>query len=346
MESKSGKKLYITALNVVSCLAVVLMHTSSFWSFNKYRTWIFANLTESVCYFAVPVFLMISGATLMDFGKKYSLKEYFKKRIGKTVIPFVFWSLFAIGFTICQNRRGTYDLSPTAIIDSVINNKYIAIYYFFIILFGVYLSIPVLAAIDESKRKKVFGYIIIAAFTVNSLLPFLCSLTGGRINANSNFSFFACAGYLIFPVIGYCLDRCELSAKQRAAVYIAGAAGLLIHFFGTWYMSYQDNAINKLFKGYLNVPSVLYAAAIFLLFRRIPFECFPSAVKKAIGFFGGQTFGIYLIHLFIMMIVENNFRITFVGAPARWCYALAVFAVSGLIVKLLQLIPVVRRTVP
>lgn len=41
---------------------------------------------------------MISGAMLIDFNKKYDLKEYFSKRFFKTVFPYLIWSF--IGLTI------------------------------------------------------------------------------------------------------------------------------------------------------------------------------------------------------------------------------------------------------
>ena len=94
-------------------------------------------------------------------------------------------------------------LNPLDIINSVINNRYVNIYYFFIILFSVYLSIPVFSLIPEEMCRKGFLYIIVTAFTVNSLLPFALSLTRGKINHNGNFSLYACAGYMILPIIGY-----------------------------------------------------------------------------------------------------------------------------------------------
>ena len=57
---------YISALNVLSCMAVVFLHTNCvFWDFKKENYWITANIIECIFYFAVPVFFMISGATLI-----------------------------------------------------------------------------------------------------------------------------------------------------------------------------------------------------------------------------------------------------------------------------------------
>ena len=96
---KSNRIEYISLASVLSAIAVVYLHANGcFWTFSTSRYWFTANIIESVFYFAVPIFFMISGAMLIDFNKKYGLKEYFQKRIHKTVIPYIVWSL--IGFAI------------------------------------------------------------------------------------------------------------------------------------------------------------------------------------------------------------------------------------------------------
>lgn len=57
---------YLTLLNVLSAFSVVFLHTNGcFLHFSTERYWFTANIIESIFYFAVPVFFMISGATLI-----------------------------------------------------------------------------------------------------------------------------------------------------------------------------------------------------------------------------------------------------------------------------------------
>lgn len=88
------KKIYIQILGVIACLAVVAMHVNGcFWQFSYDRYWITANIIECICYFAVPIFFMISGATLLNYRKRYTTAVFFKKRFGKTLVPFLIWSI-------------------------------------------------------------------------------------------------------------------------------------------------------------------------------------------------------------------------------------------------------------
>lgn len=91
MQEKTHKSEYIMLVNVVSMLAVVYMHVNNcFWTFSTERYWKLSDVIESVMYFAVPCFFMISGANLMDYRKRYGTKTFLIKRTKKTIIPYIF----------------------------------------------------------------------------------------------------------------------------------------------------------------------------------------------------------------------------------------------------------------
>lgn len=73
------RKAYLQVLSVLSCFAVIFLHVNHcFWDFGYEDYWILANFIESIMYFAVPVFFMITGATLLNYRKRYSTKNIFK----------------------------------------------------------------------------------------------------------------------------------------------------------------------------------------------------------------------------------------------------------------------------
>jgi len=74
---------YIVFISVISAVSVLILHTNGcFWSFSSTaRYWRTANIIECIFYFAVPLFFMIIGVTLFDFYERYTLKEYFIKRL-------------------------------------------------------------------------------------------------------------------------------------------------------------------------------------------------------------------------------------------------------------------------
>ena len=166
-----GKLLYIAALNVSGALGVILLHANGvFWSRPQGTLWLSANFIETFFYWPVPVFFMITGATLIGYLKRYDTKAYFRKRAVRTLLPFVFWSLFACGFNVLYLGQ-PMDWDVLHIVSNIFSASYLTIYWFFLSLFSIYLSIPLLALLAD--RERAFRYVIIAGIVANLSLPLL-----------------------------------------------------------------------------------------------------------------------------------------------------------------------------
>ena len=136
---------FISFITLISAISVVFLHVNDcFWEYPNVsqEVWISANIIESIFYFAVPVFFMITGATLIDYQERYDTKEYVKKRVKKTIIPFVFWSIFGMIFYLeVMTNNGIINENFHDMINSLINTKYISIYWFFPALMCIYFII-------------------------------------------------------------------------------------------------------------------------------------------------------------------------------------------------------------
>ena len=60
-----------------------------------------------------------------------------------------------------------------------------------------------------------------------------------------------------YALLGYLLSHSDLK-RYKKWIYLFGIVGLTIHIIGTWYLSYRIGDIGRTFKGYLNVPCILY----------------------------------------------------------------------------------------
>ena len=69
-KSKNQRVIYIDILNIISILAVIILHHNGI--VHKYfngNAWKTSLIAETVFYWAVPVFVMISGAMPMNYRK-------------------------------------------------------------------------------------------------------------------------------------------------------------------------------------------------------------------------------------------------------------------------------------
>ena len=118
----------MTFIQVVCAFAVIILHINGcFWTFSATERYcVTANIIESVFYFAVPVFFMITGITLIDYQKRYSTKEYFKKRIQKTMFPYIIWGFIGIIYLYLNGRIEVITLKY--VINGLLNGNIIGIY--------------------------------------------------------------------------------------------------------------------------------------------------------------------------------------------------------------------------
>lgn len=335
---------YLSLASVVAAFAMVMLHTNGcFWSFSKERYWDTANIIESVMYFAVPVFFMISGATLMDYRKRYSTKKYFMKRIIKTVIPFIIWSLFGVAWSISEGKFTiSHDLSGVkAIIDGIFQTSVIKIYWFFVPLFRIYLLIPLVSYIKEECRKKVFIPLSIFLFLMDFIL---CNI--GLEQGIHRTEIDKMCLYMSYVLVGYLIHKYKISKRWRGILYALGIVGLMIHIVSTYTLSYEAGYVVQRWKGYANIPCVLYSVAIFVLLKQIGEKIKNEKVIKFFDFISQYTFSIYLIHWYILQYMIDVFAIDTraiwyrVGAP------FLVFIICIAITWCIRKIPILRKVLP
>lgn len=336
----------LTFVQVVCAFAVITLHTNgAFWFFSSTeRYWFSANIIECVFFFAVPIFFMISGITLMDYQDRYSTKIFFQKRVTKTLIPYLVWSLLGLVYFKVMDYQEA-EMNVKWFINGLLNGKIISIYWFFAPLFCIYLSMPFFAAIDKEKKEKTLKYLLCVGIIINTVIPFLLQLfTNGY---SWPYSISAIAGYLIWPVAGYVLYKYPPNSKVKVLIYVLAICGLLMHICGTYILSMRDGQINSTFKGYNNLPSLLYSIGVFVFLINIGKSIMQiEIISRIINFIGRYTFAIYLMHWFVLNFIMLKFHVdTYsiwwrLGAPIP--IGLFVIAMTWLLRK----IPLVRDIVP
>lgn len=301
--------LYIDVLTVLSAFAVVMLHANGvYWSHPEGRLWVTSNFIETFFYFAVPIFFMISGATLMDYREKYSTKEYFIRRLIRVGIPFVVWKIgcvLALGHL--PYRHFLSKETAFIFVNEFFNSSVVSVYWFFLPLFVIYLTIPFFASVREKRRN--FSYVIawsLAVMTAQLLVNFLKWKFAMTIVINFNSLASLVSAYpLLYPLLGYCLATYEIPRKYRIAIYALGIAGFLMHFAGTMIVTRPDGPIDGMFKGYANLPAVLQAAAIFLFVKNIDFQKIPRFLLSLLSFVKPYSFFVYLSHFYFVLYAQR-----------------------------------------
>lgn len=338
-----NKLLWITIANICSCLGVIILHANGvFWSFPSGSLWYTANFLETFFCWPVPLFFMITGATLIDYRKRYSTKEFFCKRIKKTLIPFIVWSVFSIfyRYQICGwQYSGGRDL-----INGIINTKFNSVYWFFIPLFAVYMSIPLLSTIDQKYRIKAFSYISLITFFFSSFLPTVFSLC--KLEYNYAIQLPIAGGYILYVMLGYIIKNVDFKKSARYFSYFLAFIGWFLQFEGTNRLSLPAGEIIGTFRGYMNFPAVIQAVGVMIWFKYVPWDnILGKCGIKLVTEVSKYTFGIYLVNQYLIEQIPLITEINTNSFIYRTFGAVVIFAISAIICWIISKIPIINKSI-
>lgn len=347
-KSNGGGTEKISLVSVICSIAVVYMHLCGFHGIQQQLTpsWILSLIIEKVFVFAVPVFFMISGTTLLDYTDRYDDITFFKKRIKKVLIPWIAWSFISFLYCFIFNRDEIGSLNLLDIFDCIINNKYRSIYWFFPVLISVYLCIPLYANIDRNRRR-VLEYLVLAGFIFNIALPDL----GNMLNINMPISVPVVAEYLIYVLVGWLLFYYrEEYQRLYPVIYFAGLFALLLQIIGTAAFSIGTGVECRVFRD-SNILSFLYSLCIWSVCVNYgDFVIKNKIVRKTVDMLKKYTLSIYLIHQFANNLVQKAFEYCGVVVEGTVLYQLfgpiLVIVISVFVARILRQIPYLRKIVP
>ncbi len=341
--SKPTSIEWINTLRVKALFAVIVLHASavllSQYGKVKFGDWLTADILNALTRFAVPVFVMITGALLLH--RDYEIADFLKKRLGRIITPFLFWSLVYIGYS-WYNEEFVFASDAWTNIRQVLHLlKYGSSYHLWYVymLIGLYLFIPVISKFVRNANEKEIRYFLLVWFTV---MLFSQSYLA-RFKPQIDVRYFE--GFVGYLVLGHYLAFQDFKLKYRLfwayAAFILSAAIIVL---GTWWLTKIAGTISTVFYEPVSPFVVSLAASMFLILRFTVVKL-PAFLKKLIDFAGKYAFGVYLSHALILYLVEDaglSYH-SFMPALSIPLTALLCLILSVLLTWFLSKIPVIGR---
>lgn len=341
---------YLDFINVIATIAVVTLHTNYNKCYGDIRpdsiSWGISCLVQCLCSFAVPCFFMITGATLLDYPDKYDTKEFFLKRFYKCVIPFLFWSIIALLFSVfCIKKVQIGDITVLGIINSVINAKYNENYWFLVTLFGVYLSIPILAYIPRKSKKSIFAMLAMIAFLLNAVIPDLIKVL--QIPIIWNIKVVALTPYLLYVIIGYVINCHTFSNRTNTVINIITPVIMVLIMGYTVRATAASGSMQNTFRDNGSATLILFTAGFFTIMKNNVGKFLKiNFINKFINFLRDYSFGIYLTHWFVRLTFVKFFVIN--DHSIYYCIfgAWVIIAFCVILIWMIRKIPIGKYILP
>ncbi len=331
---------YFDVLNIVSTLGVIMLHCNGLaHTYSETLAWYQALAVEVFVFWPVPIFFMLSGATLMGYRERYTTADFFKRRVLRTVIPFVIWSVISAIY----KKMNPFEMGVRSFAGKIFNIGIENVYWFFIPLFCIYLAMPVISLLKDHRR--VLWYMAGGTFLLSTFLPSMAGYVG--LQWNPGLAMVTCGGYLMYAILGYLFATEEFSKPKRVIIYLLGAFGAVFRYVVTVVESRQNGTIYKGLFNYNGYYAVFLAVAVFVWFKNSrvieKMQGHPRVVR-AMKTISGCSFGIYLSHIIILTTLSQYL-------PTKcWEWRLLVpffiYAIGLTGVWLLKKIPVLKNIVP
>lgn len=341
--ANNGRIIYFDILNILACLCVIFLHMNGIvHQYIEMRAWKTALIFEVACYWAVPVFIMLSGATLLKYKEKYDTKTFFKKRFVKILIPWIVWSLISY---IIKNQN----INLFQFIKDFMYCKIEYVYWFIPLTLYLYCVIPILTVFTEKEEyRKILKAIVLFIFVFRAIIYPICVMFDKPFPAILDY-FLNNNGYIMFLILGYLLSTTKLSKGSRIIIYIMGIASAIFRYVYTYYFSIKEGTLNRDLFDYCSAFSVLLAMAVFVFVKKINWEKIIDKLHikaQTLSKISSCSFGIYLIHILIMTQLTDKLKLNVYSIGYRTVGAALLYIICLGLVYLIKKIPILKKIVP
>lgn len=350
--NSSKRIFYFDALRAFAILCVVLLHVTGhlgeIMNYNIHTIYSLSGVYETFAnnFFRIGVdlFLMLSGALLL--GRDWDVAGFFKKRIPRIAIPFLFWSsvftvmLITSSYFISSinfvNDFGFSSLLKLFIDTLLFRAPGSVVYWFFWMMLYVYLIMPVLNNwINNTQLINVEYLLIIWAIFISVIYP----LNNQYLNLLSDF-----ISPLALVVLGYYLRYSERkifnSLSFSVILIIIPSIAMLLYSYCV-----VGNSILFVFHRY-SLLVVILAIGIFCLFKTSNTINEASGnVANIISSIAVCSYGMYLIHSQMIMVTRRMFHLSSNFIFDYILLFLVGFILSWLLIFILAKIPVVDELI-
>ena len=301
--TEKSRSLSLDCTRIIAVLAVIMIHTvMGFVNFDiSSLSYIWGNIFDSLSRVGVPLFIMVSGALMLDEKKKISVEKVFSKYILNIAFLFVLWSFI---YMIPKMAKAIIEDKPITfnyIIKHLVSGGFHM--WYLIMIIGLYLIIPVLKLFVKKENSDNIAYIILVSVIfmffpilltclsdLDSLFDVLCEQL-----ARLEYGFIG-----VFPtyfITGWYVKH--VGVKHKNTIYLSALISvfiitMLVQITGNYSDAYS----------YSNILVYLYSLGVFTFINEI---CGNKVSSKIVEKLSNLTFGVYIVHIIVLEIVNMFF---------------------------------------
>ncbi len=300
--ARPQRMAYGDAVRVLGTVAVVVGHICDMAVFqadpNKTLAsttdWWIYNIVDCLARWAVPIYIMLSGALLLDPARNESPATFYRKRLARLGVPLVFWSVFFIYLDVSYNQWHTL---KEALQNLVLGQPYPHLHFIYRIAI-LYAFTPMFRVFVKHAPRPMLTATVCVLFCVWSADSVINGFMETNVSAFARF-----APFVSFYLGGYLLREayCKREHMKWHLLNVIGCGLLVAIISGLLCMKYgvKGYPSRQMFLlDFLSPLRIPMAISAWILLITLYQKCDPVTGRtgRVFAWLAPTTLGLYLIH--------------------------------------------------
>ncbi len=350
MATIKKRETELDILRLLSMLCVITMHVCGGTMDelpSKSFNFIVINSLFSIITWCIPIFVMISGGLFLNPKKEFTINKLFTKYIKRLVVAFLFWTIiYQTYYYVSAMFTGGNVLNWKGLVYEAIVGPYHMWYLY--MLTGLYISIPILRKITESKSLTEYFIVIFLIFSILQNFGVNIPIMGNAISTIMDKTCLPIGMmYIGYFILGFYIKNFNISRKVEYALYIL--AMLLLIFNCLVFSVPALKSISEIWSVKYLMPNIIIeSAGIYTFFvKRVSKIKFSKRTVKIFSKLTEYGFGVYLVHALINELIGltgwTAVSISpFVSIPLL---TIVVYTLSLLVTVIIRKVPFVGKNI-
>lgn len=354
-EHCSIKKIEFSYLRAIAAISVIVLHTFYAISFANPKvplaTTIALRQLVNLQMWAVPTFVMVTGALLLPTRKKITYRNLFQKKIGRIVLAIVaFTAIYEAVDVFLFHHVPSHNFLFSWANKVYAGSSWSPMWYLYMLI-GLYLFLPAYKAVTEKFMKKDMLYLLSIYVLFLSFLPLLSMHIG-----KSGFYIHELTIYPFYLFLGYAISEDWLDINVRVSLFLFGLMSVVILLLTTVRYRYALDWLESWWS-YSSPLVILQTFALFSFVRGVARRMTekektekekrkPSTFSTLLQRVDACSFGIYLVHIIWVKLFVQKVTPAFSGkiglVSMGWAYVLLTCILSYVVVAVLKRIRAVN----
>lgn len=347
---------FTSLLRIIAIAAVVLIHVFAAIAGNEEirftRTWWVGTTLAVGVAWAVPAFVMVSGALLLSPSNE-SAGSFYRRRLARIGIPLV---AAHIGYVLLRVTAMGDAVTAEGLVGEIAAARVFTHLYFFWIVLGLYAITPLLRPFVERvgpRGIRAAGLVAVGWMVAVTVVAAVLRHLGTGVVVWQPAALVLFIPYLGYFLVGYAIRDVVLGARGLALAIPGAVAGIALTVIEYAYGSDEPLLGIVLGGNYQGLPVAVATICVYLTGRsvvdRMEWLADPSVAPR-LRRIGELAFGVFLVHYALIVAIRLTvpalaFGQTRDSVPLSLLQWLTVTIASFVLATVISLVPGLRRLI-